>query len=205
MRSGPGTDYQVLMTIPYGEELTVQGQYNSCDWLKVERITGDIGWVKAGSGFASFAGNCAAIQNGAFRPENGAIVFDRRSQLGAGTLTVENSTSTDGLVALVDPVGTPVVGFYLHSMGQYVLNGCPDGTFYIYYQNGQGWDGEENRFKLVESIKRMDQPIEYVTTSDGYTTWTLILANSGTGTASASEIAPNAFPDLSNYKVRKST
>ncbi len=196
MRDGPDTSFQVLMTIPNGEELTVQGQYRACDWLKVERITGDVGWVKGGPGFANFTGNCSAIQHGSFRPLNGVIVFDRRAHLGPGSLTVDNSTPTDGLVVLVDQAGTPVVGFYLRNMEAYVLTGCPDGVYYIYYQNGQGWDGDANRFKIVELIKRMDQPIEYVTTAEGYTTWTLTLANSGAGTATASDISPNAFPEL---------
>ncbi len=196
LRDGPGLTYQVLAILPNGEELTVMGEHNGCDWLEVQRMTGDTGWVKAGPGFANFSGSCAAVQNGAFRPLNGTIVFDRRDQQGPGTLTVVNSTATDGLVALASTGGQPVVGFYLRSMERYTLTGCADGSYYLYYQNGQGWDGSANRFKQVESIKRVDQPIEFVTTAEGYTTWTLTLANGGTGSAKASDISQDAFPVL---------
>lgn len=196
LRDGPGIAFAVLDGLKNGEELTISGQYQNCSWLKVERITGDVGWVKAGPGYANFGGECSAIPHGSFRPLNGTVVFDRRPVAGLGSLTVDNGTPIDGLVVLVNADSLPVVAFYLRSMQQFTLKGFPDGIYYIYFQNGEGWDGDEMHFTLIDTAKRVNQPIEFVTTYEGYTTWTLTLASYGAGSVAASDIPPDTFPTL---------
>lgn len=47
MRSGPGTDYQVLLVLAEGQEVNVLGRDETGEWLKISLDSGEEGWVAA--------------------------------------------------------------------------------------------------------------------------------------------------------------
>jgi hypothetical protein len=198
VREGPDTSFPIISSVKQGESLEVLGQYRSCDWLRVNTRSGERGWVKSGPGFANYEGDCLFVPSGPFRPLNGTLVYDRRWDYGPGTLTVENMTLSDGVVVLTTVTHDPLVGFYVRSMEQFMLTGFRDGNYLLYFSYGQAWDGNNNRFMVVEAIKKMDQELEFYSDETGYTTWTLSLNSlgSGMGSASASDIPASAFPGL---------
>jgi uridine phosphorylase len=51
---------------------------------------------------------------------------------------------------------------------------------------------------VVETVKKMDQVLEFYSDDGGYTTWTLSLNSLGigSGSASASDIPASSFPVL---------
>jgi len=47
MRSGPGTDYEVLTFLAEGQEVNVLGRDETGEWLKISLDSGEEGWVAA--------------------------------------------------------------------------------------------------------------------------------------------------------------
>lgn len=47
MRSGPGTNYQVLLLLAEGQEVDVLGRDEAGEWLKISLDSGEEGWVAA--------------------------------------------------------------------------------------------------------------------------------------------------------------
>jgi hypothetical protein len=198
VREGPDTSFPIITSVQQGENLEVLGQFRSCDWLRVHIRSGERGWVKSGPGYAYFDGNCGSVPSGPFRPLNGTLVYDRRMDYGPGTLTVENMTLNDGLVVLTSLTNDPLVGFYIRSTEEFKLTGLQDGDFLLYFTYGHAWDGNKNTFMVVETVKKMDQVLEFYSDDGGYTTWTLSLNSLGigSGSASASDIPASSFPVL---------
>jgi hypothetical protein len=197
VREGPDTSFPIITSAKQGERLAVIGQFRVCDWLRVNTRAGETGWVKSGPGYANFEGNCQSIASGPFRPLNGTLVYDRRSDYGPGTLSVENFTTNDGLVVITNMNSDPLVGFYIRSMEEFTVTGFNDGEFLCYFTYGQAWDGNSNKFMVVSAIKKMDQTLDFYSDASGYTTWTLSLSSlGGEGSASASDIPANTFPGL---------
>jgi hypothetical protein len=198
VREGPDTSFPIITSVQQGENLEVLGQFRSCDWLRVHIRSGERGWVKSGPGYAYFDGNCSSVPSGPFRPLNGTLVYDRRMDYGPGTLTVENMTLNDGLVVLTSLTNDPVVGFFIRSTEEFTLTGLQDGDFLLYFTFGHAWDGNKNTFMVVETVKKMDQVLEFYSDDSGHTTWTLSLNSLGigSGSASASDIPASSFPVL---------
>jgi uncharacterized protein YgiM (DUF1202 family) len=48
MRSGPGTNYEVLALLAEGQEVNVLGRDEAGEWLKISLDSGEEGWVAAG-------------------------------------------------------------------------------------------------------------------------------------------------------------
>lgn len=59
LRSGPGTNFQVLDKLGIGEQLSVTGRNADTTWLRVRRANGTDGWVSAQ--YVSLEGDCAAV------------------------------------------------------------------------------------------------------------------------------------------------
>jgi hypothetical protein len=197
VREGPDTSFPIITSVQQGEKLEVLGQYQMCDWLRVHTRSGEMGWVKSGAGFANYTGDCLSVPSGPFRPLNGTLVYDRRNHYGPGLLTVQNHTPHDGLVVITTLTNDPRVGFYIRSMENFTLTGLDDGEFLLFFTYGNAWDGNSKKFMVTETIKKMDQTLDFYSDDTGYTTWTLELSSlGGAGSASASDIPASAFPGL---------
>ena len=47
VRSGPGTGYGVMTTVPGGTVVTLLGRSTGSGWVKVQLVGGTVGWVSA--------------------------------------------------------------------------------------------------------------------------------------------------------------
>jgi hypothetical protein len=196
LREGPGVGFPGIQMLKGGDSVTVLGQLNNCDWLKVHTAGGKEGWLKGGPGFIKLPVACDGLPHGTFRPLNGALVLDQRTLRGLGRLTVDNGTSSDGLVVLVDEGGKTVLAFYVRSMEKFTLNALANGSYQLYFNRGSEWDGDEKKFLKSDEIKKMDQALVFRANGNQYTTWTITLQPVVGGSASASDIPADQFPAI---------
>lgn len=61
LRGGPGTNYNVVGSVPQNNTLTVTGQVEECGWLQVTAPSGETAWVSGGAQFVRLEGTCASI------------------------------------------------------------------------------------------------------------------------------------------------
>lgn len=74
------------------------------------------------------------------------------------------------------------------------LQGIQDGTYYLYFSTGSGWNGEH--FTVDDRNKRFDDAFPYETRATTYTGWSVTLHGVVGGTASASNVDPSQFPGM---------
>ena len=84
---------------------------------------------------------------------------------GLGQLSVENGTSSDGVVILNLSEGDPVMATYIRAGDSYTMTGIRDGTYHLFFSTGSEWDGEANEFTESPSYKRFDDPLGFSTTA----------------------------------------
>ncbi len=97
------------------------------------------------------------------RPPTGALLVDRlRNDEGKGKLTLDNGRAEDAYVKLVRD-GKMVVGFYVRSHGQATYSTIPDGTFWVMYCTGYGWDAKVRRFGRGRYARNYDLPLTFTT------------------------------------------
>jgi hypothetical protein len=196
LRDGPGTIYASITTLLVNTDLRILGQFADCSWWKVRTADGVEGWVKGGSGFIRFAGECASVPHGSFRPPTGTFVFDRRTVVGPGALTIQNGGRLDALVVLTDQQGSPFIAFYVREGGNYTLSKVPDGSYLVYYALGRDWDGDEQTFMTTETYRRLDDSLAFTTTAGSATSWSISLQATAGGVGKSSDISVNDFPAL---------
>lgn len=61
VRSGPGTEYDVVDSVSAGDRFAVIGQYNNCAWLKLRATNVSSAWVSGSAQFVTLDGNCSRI------------------------------------------------------------------------------------------------------------------------------------------------
>ena len=104
----------------------------------------------------------------------------------------------DGLIVLVDLSAQPLLALYVRSDKDYNLKGIPDGDYDIYFSQGKEWDGDLKQFTSGISYQRFEDSINFATTGDLYTVWTITLHPVPEGSAKTSSVNPGEFPDLSS-------
>ncbi len=196
LREGPGTIYNAITTLPLNADLRILGQFSDCAWWKVRTTDGVEGWVKGGSGYIRFGGECTDVSHGSFRPPTGTFVFDRRTVVGPGALTIQNGARLDAIVVMTDQQGSPFIAFYVREGANYTLSKIPDGSYKIFYALGRDWDGDEVSFMTTESYSRLDDTLAFTTTAGSATTWSISLGTTAGGIGKSSEIPVNEFPAL---------
>jgi len=194
MREGPDTSFPILLALQRDEKLSVTGKYQNCEWMQVKKSSGEQGWIKIGSGYASVSGDCAAIPAGFYRPLNGSMIKDTRTANGPGTLTVGNGLDSDGMVAMMDKATTVLIIFYVHGKESYTLQGIPDGDYQVFFTLGKDWSWEEKTFTPAQSTRKFDDSLTYTTANGTYTTFSLTLHSVSGGSAKSTEIDPATFP-----------
>lgn len=196
VREGPDRMYGSLGSLKRGDTLSVLGQYQLCDWLKVTTSLGVTGWVKNGEGLVKLEGSCESIPHGSFRPANGSVVLDRRQNLGQGTLLVENNTDQDGLAVLVDAAERPVAALYIRARYTVKLERIADGSYRFYYSVGRDWDGDLLQFMRIGSTGKMEDYLAYTSSNGNPTNWTVSFAPRNGMVNRMAEIPPDEFPAL---------
>lgn len=101
LRTGPGTGYRIIRTLPNGTRLTISE--TSGDWFKVT-VSGTVGWVI--SWWVTLLGTASTtIHRGNTARKMIALTFDAGSDLGY-TDRIINTLVTQKVVATFGPTGT---------------------------------------------------------------------------------------------------
>lgn len=151
-----------------------------------------MGWVSGAAQYIDLRTNCSSIPAGTFRPLTGIIKPNQRGG-GSGTLTVDNGTTTDGLVILtLDDVA--IMAVYVRASDSFKMQGIRDGTYYLYFSTGEAWDGQ--RFTVNPRYQKFEEPFQFTTGATTYTTWSITLHGVVGGTASAENISEGEFPAI---------
>lgn len=97
------------------------------------------------------------------RLPTGSLLVDRlRNDGGKGKLTLDNGRAEDAYVKLVRD-GKTVVGFYVRSHEKVTYSTIPDGTFWVMYCTGYGWDAKVRSFARGKYARHYDLPLTYTT------------------------------------------
>ncbi len=196
LRAGPSTAYDPLASLPAQTKLRILGQYKSCEWIKVETIEGQVGWIKGGVGYIDLPLECQSIPHGTFRPGNGNLLLDRRDRKGNGSLLLSNSTFEDSLVILCDEVDRPLLAVYIHMKASHTLERIADGSYQLYFMTGKDWDGDEGVFMETNQRRAMSNRLAFSSTGATATRWAITLMVNGTGTNSTRPVDADNFPRL---------
>ena len=154
VRQGPGTNFASVAQLQKGASLMIIGQYNACDWLKVQLIDGSSGWVKGGADYVELKEECALIPHGTFRPLHGTLIVDKRKTRGLGELVVDNNTPEDAVVLVADIRNNAFIAVYIYANDRYTLNGIPTGKYPVYFMTGADWDGDDRTFVRMTVQRR---------------------------------------------------
>ncbi|MCC6148233.1 MAG: SH3 domain-containing protein [Anaerolineaceae bacterium] len=196
LREGPGTIYPSITLLLLNTELKVLGQFANCSWWKVRTADGVEGWVKGGSGFIRYGGACENVAHGSFRPPTGSFLFDRRTTVGPGVLTVQNGGKQDAVVVMTDQGGAPFIALYIREGENFTLTRIPDGSYLFYFVLGAEWDGDDLAFLYPQSYRRLDDLLVFTTTAGSATNWSISLQATAGGVGKSSEITEREFPKL---------
>ncbi len=106
------------------------------------------------------------------RPANGTMLV-REAGGGTGHLIIENHNSdVDVVVVLADPADpqTTLMAAYVRADNSYTMRGIRDGSYVVYYCEGNDWDTHSKRFTKNPSHGRFETQPDYKTTyiADGY-------------------------------------
>ena len=194
LRDGPSINFASIGTVKGDDLVTLLGEYQQCQWLKIQTAAGKTGWLKGGNGFLKLPVDCTLIPHGTYRPFTGTILLDLRQGQGKGRLIIDNNSSSDGLVVLVDTIQKPFLAVYVRSMEKFTIINLTDGTYQVFFTLGTDWDGENRKFQKVDQVKKLDNGLAYTTAGATGTSWTIMLNTQVSGAASASEIPPAQFP-----------
>ena len=194
LRAGPSTAYDPLNSLPSETKLKILGQYDNCEWIKVETIDGQTGWVKGSVGYIDLPLECRFIPHGTFRPANGSLLLDRRDRKGNGSLYLSNSTFEDSLVVLCDEVDQPLAAVYIYMKASHTLDKIADGSYRLYFMTGKDWDGDEGAFMETNHRRVMSNLLAFNSTGATATRWVITMMVNGTGTNSTLPVEPDDFP-----------
>jgi len=191
---GPSLEYGVLTQINQEAELRVTGQNSNCQWLKVIAPLQIDGWIFYDGRSVSLQIPCESIPEGTFRPLTGIVKPPIRS--GAGQLSIDNGTNSDGVVAIVDTnnPGEAIAAAYIRSGEKYLLDGIPDGTYYVFVASGSEWSGATNSFTVDRRAERFENIAEYTTSSRQFTILEITLHPVLGGSGRTDVIPPDEFP-----------
>ncbi len=194
LRDGPDVSFAVLQGLKNGDQLSILGQYQNCNWLKVSLQNGTIGWVYGNPSYVTLPENCQTIPDGTFRPLNGMLILDMRGGLGVNQINVDNGTDQDSVIVLIKPDNTLMVAFYVRTKEQFILFGIPDGKVQVYFSTGKDWDGNQKKFLTGAIYSLLDSPVNFIA-AGGFGSERDISLVSGLGSPTPSnEVTPDQFP-----------
>jgi len=126
--------------------------------------------------------------------------------LGVGAPTTENPGGADGLVILASSKSAPTtrIAVYVRARSTAVVDGIPDGTYWVYYTLGRDWAPSRKGFLTVTERGSFTEPLDYTTTyeADGsyyYDRWTIGLKPTDVDESEAVPVDPvdeGDFPTL---------
>jgi len=194
LRDGPDVSYAVLQGLKNGDQLSILGQYQNCNWLKVSLQNGTIGWVYGNPSYVTLPENCLTIPDGTFRPLNGMLILDMRGGLGVNQINVDNGTDQDSVIVLINANNALMVAFYVRTKEQFILFGIPNGKVQVYFSTGKEWDGNQKKFLAGATYSLLDSQVNF-TAAGGFGSERDVSLVSGLGSPTPSnEVTPDQFP-----------
>ena len=122
LRKGPGIDYAILRTLPYGEEVALLGRNRDGSWLRVKSRDGGKGWIYAT--LISAAGEDKdrlpvvptparePVVTLTVQPHRAKPATPSRCEAGADISWPRNGTSLAGIVDFKGTASDPQFGYY---------------------------------------------------------------------------------------------
>lgn len=190
VREGPATRYPIITTLDAGTPLDVLSQAQGLDWLKIRLADGQDGWVSGD--LVALKADRATIPIGYFRPLTG-MIHNYTGPQGHGELRLQNSNTDDRLVVITRNT-EPVMSAYLRAGESFTINGIPDGTYRLYYSQGEDWDG--TAFTHNVKTSRSSGALLFTTTERTYSTWNIDIFVPSGGNTDVEAIPTDAFPVL---------
>jgi len=140
----------------------------------------------------------SAGQKGDSRPSNGKLL--RAGKLdGRSNFTIDNGGTNDAVVSLSKGKRKPAVSVYVRKDKKYTVEGVPDGSYTVFFTGGADWDGTARAFGRNCAFQRFDPTLKFHTTQTAtgvfWTDRTITLHPVVGGTASTTDVDPDAFPD----------
>ena len=118
----------------------------------------------------SISAGCSGVGNKKYSP-------DTRN----GQLTITNGDTENAYVVLTFDNKTRYKSLFIEAGHSGAITEIPDGPYYLYY-------------KVGNSSARFDETLEFTTTSDKYSAWTVTLYPVKGGNAKTSEVDEKNFP-----------
>ena len=134
------------------------------------------------------------------RPETGTVIKECKMD-GRGELDIINNGADDAVAALKENQTGIVVGaVYIRGGDVFKLIGIEDGSYDLYFKQGQNWNASLQKFEAKASQSRMDDPLtfETVRVPEGirYSMVEITLNEVPGGNTIAVPVDDEDFPDL---------
>jgi hypothetical protein len=133
---------------------------------------------------------------------NGTEILKRRRNIGHGKLTVDNGTSDDAVVALLDVTTRKAIrAFYIEAGKQFTEQQIGPGNYNIVYMIGIGWDASTRKFSRLRETGAFDEVAEFSEKKDEETgaidfhEFSITLQPVAGGSAHTSEVDQGLFTD----------
>ena len=207
LRGGPGQNYPILGQLARGDRLYPVARTANCQWLQAGVLgQGELVWVAAGSQFVTLNVPCATLRivdelpptplpapTTVPRPATG-LLSRSTSSSGPGELLIKNGTDSDGVVLLVDAVGSPVQAAYIRAGQSFHMTQIADGTYQLYFSKGEGWDAARKEFARDVTRQRFADTLTFVSPGGQYTTYEVTLYGVAGGNAATQNVPAGQFP-----------
>jgi len=200
LREGPNYTFDTIAVIPSGSMLTVIGKrYESCSFLKVVDPEFGEGWIRNNEDYLQLNLDCEEIPFGTFRPHNGAIREDERTDFegspDCGEFAVSNGLTSDSLVLLLTPDEKAYITFYVRAMSDVTITGIANNTYAVYFTTGSEYNPGTGRFSQDAYYQRFEEPLEFLSSSSSCTVYSLTLNPVEGGEALTESVSADTFPD----------
>lgn len=172
----------------------VTGQYGQCRYLRIDILGNLDGWITVDDTVQPNQ-PCSAFQEVLVRPLSSSL--DEYSS-GVGEFILNNLGVGDAVVILqeeeADSDDDPAAYWtYIRAGEQVVRKDLPDGLYQIYITSGSQWDPSQRRFRVPTGYEKLQDPMEFTSEGNRYTSWELTLESVEGDTGSIS-INEDAFP-----------
>jgi hypothetical protein len=146
-----------------------------------------------------------AVVNTSFSLPNGAEIRKPRHLNGHGELTVENGTSFDAVIHLVDlNSGKTVRTFYIRAGNTFTERQIAPGLYGLYFTTGSDWNVASKVFNSSASYSQFARKVEYSENPDPdagkikYSTYKITLQPVPGGDAATYPLDKDAFDKMMN-------
>lgn len=173
----------------------ITGQYGQCMYLRIN-LRGDIvGWITMDDTI-KLNRPCSSFEQVLIRPLSSTL---DAGDYGKGMLTVTNLDSSDAVVILLEEDhGSQEQSFgywtYVRAGEEVVRSDIPNANYQVYLTSGSNWDPSQNRFLDALSYEKLDEPMEFTSDGNRYTTWQLSL-DTTEGEAGSLPVDESDFPE----------